>query len=114
MGTAVREALSCLHVPDSIRSAESVTRCETACGCRCDYVDFDVAVFTNILKDKVEAFGGITQYLDAQGSLFMKLQDEHRQRAVVNTDGAPSNKHCKSIAEKHFHGHTHTNSLDIY
>ena len=50
-------------------------------------MDFDVAVFTNILKDKVDAFGGITQYLDAQGSLFMKLQDPNRQRAVVNTDG---------------------------
>lgn len=53
-------------------------------------MDFDVAVFTNILKDKVDAFGGITQYLDAQGSLFMKLQDPNRQRAVVNTDGALS------------------------
>lgn len=53
-------------------------------------MDFDVAVFTNILKDKVDAFGDITQYLDAQGSLFMKLQDPNRQRAVVNTDGALS------------------------
>ena len=53
-------------------------------------MDFDVAVFTNILKDKVDAFGGITQYLDAQGSLFMKLQDPNRQRAVINTDGALS------------------------
>lgn len=53
-------------------------------------MDFDVAVFTNISKDKVDAFGGITQYLDAQGSLFMKLQDPNRQRAVVNTDGALS------------------------
>lgn len=55
--------------------------------CRCDYVDFDVAVFTNIMKDKVDAAGGITQYLDTQGSLFLKLQDPNRQRAVVNTDG---------------------------
>lgn len=59
-----------------------------ACCCRCDYVDFDVAVFTNIAKDKVDAFGGIKQYLDAQGSLFLKLQDDSRQRAVINTDGA--------------------------
>ncbi|KAL3149615.1 hypothetical protein ABBQ32_002384 [Trebouxia sp. C0010 RCD-2024] len=53
---------------------------------RCDYVDFDVAVFTNIAKDKVDAFGGIQQYLDAQGSLFLKLQDHVRQRAVINSD----------------------------
>lgn len=60
-----------------------------ACCCRCDYVDFDVAVFTNIAKDKVDAFGGIQQYLDAQGSLFLKLQDHVRQRAVINSDGVP-------------------------
>ena len=68
----------------------SNSKCGVACDFRCDYVDFDVAVFTNILKDKVDAFGGITQYLDAQGSLFMKLQDPNRQRAVVNTDGGLS------------------------
>ena len=55
--------------------------------CRCDYVDLDVAVFTNILQEKVDAFGGIAPYLDAQGSLFLKLQDSNRQRAVVNSDG---------------------------
>ncbi len=55
--------------------------------CRCDYVDLDVAVFTNILQEKVDAFGGIAPYLDAQGSLFLKLQDPNRQRAVVNSDG---------------------------
>lgn len=53
---------------------------------RCDYVDLDVAVFTNILQEKVDAFGGIAPYLDAQGSLFLKLQDPNRQRAVVNSD----------------------------
>lgn len=60
---------------------------------RCDYVDFDVAVLTNIMKDKVDAFGGITQYLDTQGSLFLKLQDPQRQRAVVNTDGEAPHAH---------------------
>ncbi|KAL0055346.1 hypothetical protein WJX82_010861 [Trebouxia sp. C0006] len=53
---------------------------------RCDYVDLDVAVFTNILQEKVDALGGIAPYLDAQGSLFLKLQDPNRQRAVVNSD----------------------------
>lgn len=67
---------------------EESNKCGDTCDFRCDYVDFDVAVFTNIVRDKVDAFGGITQYLDAQGSLFMKLQDPNRQRAVVNTDGA--------------------------
>ena len=55
--------------------------------CRCDYVDLDVAVFTNILQERVDALGGIAPYLDAQGSLFLKLQDPNRQRAVVNSDG---------------------------
>lgn len=55
--------------------------------CRCAYVDFDVAVFTNILQEKVDAFGGIAPYLEAQGSLFLKLKDPNRQRAVVNSDG---------------------------
>ncbi len=58
----------------------------SVCG-RCDYVDLDVAVFTNILQEKVDAFGGIAPYLDTQGSLFLKLQDPNRQRAVVNSDG---------------------------
>ena len=51
-------------------------------------MDFDVAVFTNILQEKVDAFGDMVRYLDTQGSLFLKLQDPNRQRAVINTDGA--------------------------
>ena len=51
-------------------------------------MDFDVAVFTNILQEKVDAFGDMARYLDTQGSLFLKLQDPNRQRAVINTDGA--------------------------
>ena len=55
--------------------------------CRCAYVDFDVAVFTNIMQDKVDAFGTMAEYLDSQGVLFRKLNDPSRQRAVVNADG---------------------------
>ena len=47
-------------------------------------------MFTNILKDKVDVHGSITEYLDVQGSLFLKLQDPDRQRAVINTDGQRS------------------------
>lgn len=50
-------------------------------------MDFDVAVFTNVLKDKVEEMGGIDAYLQAQAALFSKLQDPERQRLVVNIDG---------------------------
>ena len=84
-------------MPECLNHCISVMQSK-ACCCRCDYVDFDVAVFTNVTKDKVDEFGGIKQYLNAQGSLFLKLQDPTRQRAVVNTDGeraaALAHSHC--------------------
>ena len=55
-------------------------------------MDVDVAVFTNILKDKVDEFGGVDAYLKAQGCLFSKLQHA-RQRLVVNIDGTPRLAH---------------------
>ena len=55
--------------------------------CRANQVDVDVAVFTNILKDKVDEFGGIEAYLEAQNSLFSKIKDPQSQCLVVNIDG---------------------------
>lgn len=63
--------------------------------CRISEVDVNVAVVTNILKDKVDEFGGIEAYLQAQGVLLSKLQDEHTQRLVVNIDGALPARVCK-------------------
>ena len=55
--------------------------------CRANQVDVNVAVFTNILKDKVDEFGGIEAYLNAQESLFSKINDKDTQCLVVNIDG---------------------------
>ena len=56
-------------------------------GFRFDEVDVNVVVFTNILKDKVDEFGGIEAYLAAQGALLDKLQSPDTQLLVVNMDG---------------------------
>ncbi|KAK9805281.1 hypothetical protein WJX72_010844 [[Myrmecia] bisecta] len=53
---------------------------------RCDYIDFDVAVFTNLSRDHLDYHGTMEAYLEAKGSLFLKLNDASRQRAVINVD----------------------------
>lgn len=55
--------------------------------CRMDEVDVNVAVFTNILADKVEEYGGNDAYMEAQSKLLSKLTDEKTQCLVMNLDG---------------------------
>ena len=57
---------------------------------RCSEVDFDVAVFTNISEEQMKGFTKLETYLEAIGSLFLRLTNPERQVAVINIDGERS------------------------
>ncbi|XP_022157096.1 uncharacterized protein LOC111023902 [Momordica charantia] len=58
---------------------------ELACG-RCDEVDFDIAVFTNLTRDHLDFHGSEEEYRDAKAKLFKRMVDPDRHRKVVNID----------------------------
>uniref|UniRef100_A0A7N0V671 UDP-N-acetylmuramoyl-L-alanyl-D-glutamate--2,6-diaminopimelate ligase MurE homolog, chloroplastic n=1 Tax=Kalanchoe fedtschenkoi TaxID=63787 RepID=A0A7N0V671_KALFE len=53
---------------------------------RCDEVDFDIAVFTNLTRDHGEFPGTEEEYKDAKAKLFSRMVDPDRHRKVVNID----------------------------
>lgn len=53
---------------------------------RCDKVDFDIAVFTNLTRDHMDFHKTEEDYRAAKGRLFAKMVDPERQRKVVNID----------------------------
>ncbi|CAN1253864.1 UDP-N-acetylmuramoyl-L-alanyl-D-glutamate--2,6-diaminopimelate ligase MurE homolog, chloroplastic [Linum perenne] len=53
---------------------------------RCDEVDFDVAVFTNLTRDDSEFLGTDEEYRDAKAKMFARMVDPERQRKVINID----------------------------
>ncbi|KAF9613948.1 hypothetical protein IFM89_013483 [Coptis chinensis] len=53
---------------------------------RCDEVDFDIAVFTNLTRDHMDFHASEEEYRDAKGKLFARMVDPDRHRKVVNID----------------------------
>ncbi|XP_015570615.1 UDP-N-acetylmuramoyl-L-alanyl-D-glutamate--2,6-diaminopimelate ligase MurE homolog, chloroplastic isoform X1 [Ricinus communis] len=54
---------------------------------RCDEVDFDIAVFTNLTGDHLDSFHGTEEeYRDAKAKLFARMVDPERHRKIVNID----------------------------
>uniref|UniRef100_A0A2P2JCJ3 Uncharacterized protein n=1 Tax=Rhizophora mucronata TaxID=61149 RepID=A0A2P2JCJ3_RHIMU len=53
---------------------------------RCDEVDFDIAVFTNLMKDNLDFHGTEEEDRDAKAKLFTRMVDPERHRKVVNID----------------------------
>ncbi|CAA0838752.1 Unknown protein [Striga hermonthica] len=53
---------------------------------RCDEVDFDVAVFTNLTRDHSDFKGTEDEYREANARLFSRMVDPARHRKVVNID----------------------------
>lgn len=53
---------------------------------RCDEVDFDIAVFTNLTRDHLDFHGSEEEYRDAKAKLFSKMVDPERHRKIVNID----------------------------
>jgi UDP-N-acetylmuramyl-tripeptide synthetase len=53
---------------------------------RCDEVDFDIAVFTNLTRDHLDFHGTEEEYRDAKAKLFSRMVDPERNRKVVNID----------------------------
>ncbi|XP_022873849.1 UDP-N-acetylmuramoyl-L-alanyl-D-glutamate--2,6-diaminopimelate ligase MurE homolog, chloroplastic isoform X1 [Olea europaea var. sylvestris] len=53
---------------------------------RCDEVDFDIAVFSNLTRDHLDFHGTEEEYRDAKAKLFSKMVDPERHRKVVNID----------------------------
>lgn len=53
---------------------------------RCDEVDFDIAVFTNLTRDHLDFQGSEEEYRDAKAKLFRRMVDPDRHRKVVNID----------------------------
>ncbi|XP_022958474.1 UDP-N-acetylmuramoyl-L-alanyl-D-glutamate--2,6-diaminopimelate ligase MurE homolog, chloroplastic [Cucurbita moschata] len=63
-----------------------VSTAELARG-RCDEVDFDIAVFTNLTPESNLDFqGSEEEYRDAKAKLFRRMVDPDRHRKVVNID----------------------------
>ncbi|KAF5800797.1 putative acid--amino-acid ligase (peptide synthase) [Helianthus annuus] len=55
---------------------------------KCDEVDFDIAVFTNLSTDHLDTHGSEEEYKNAQLKLFGRMVDPTRHRKVVNIDDA--------------------------
>lgn len=53
---------------------------------RCDEVDFDIAVFTNLTRDHLDFEGSEEEYRDAKAKLFKRMVDPDRHRKVINID----------------------------
>uniref|UniRef100_A0A6M2F9N0 UDP-N-acetylmuramoyl-L-alanyl-D-glutamate--2,6-diaminopimelate ligase MurE homolog, chloroplastic n=1 Tax=Populus davidiana TaxID=266767 RepID=A0A6M2F9N0_9ROSI len=53
---------------------------------RCDEVDFDIAVFTNLTRDHLDFHGTEEEYKNAKAKLFARMVDPERHRKVVNID----------------------------
>lgn len=53
---------------------------------RCDEVDFDIAVFTNLTRDHLDFHATVEEYRDAMAKLFSKMVDPERHRKIVNID----------------------------
>ncbi|GAV83871.1 Mur_ligase domain-containing protein/Mur_ligase_C domain-containing protein/Mur_ligase_M domain-containing protein [Cephalotus follicularis] len=53
---------------------------------RCNEVDFDIAVFTNLTRDHSDFQGTEDEYRDAKAKLFARMVDPERHRKVVNID----------------------------
>ncbi|KAJ4955237.1 hypothetical protein NE237_012020 [Protea cynaroides] len=53
---------------------------------RCDEVDFDIAVFTNLTRDHMDFHGSDEEYRDAKAKLFARMVDPERHRKIVNID----------------------------
>ncbi|CAN4077715.1 unnamed protein product [Withania somnifera] len=53
---------------------------------RCDEVDFDIAVFTNLTRDHLDFHGTEEEYRDAKAKLFARMVDPTRHRKIVNID----------------------------
>lgn len=53
---------------------------------RCDEVDFDIAVFTNLTRDHLDFHGTEEEYRNAKAKLFARMVDPERHRKIVNID----------------------------
>ncbi|KAG0460556.1 hypothetical protein HPP92_020853 [Vanilla planifolia] len=53
---------------------------------RCDAIDFDVAVFTNLTRDHYDFHGTEEDYRDSKGKLFSRMVDPNRHCKVANID----------------------------
>ncbi|XP_050228495.1 UDP-N-acetylmuramoyl-L-alanyl-D-glutamate--2,6-diaminopimelate ligase MurE homolog, chloroplastic [Mercurialis annua] len=53
---------------------------------RCDEVNFDIAVFTNLTGDRLDFNGTEEEYKDASAKLFARMVDPERHRKIVNID----------------------------
>ncbi|XP_062029700.1 UDP-N-acetylmuramoyl-L-alanyl-D-glutamate--2,6-diaminopimelate ligase MurE homolog, chloroplastic [Rosa rugosa] len=53
---------------------------------RCDEVDIDIAVFTNLTGDHLDFHVTEEEYREAKGKLFSRMVDPERHRKVVNID----------------------------
>lgn len=53
---------------------------------RCDEVDFDIAVFTNLTRDHLDFLATVEEYRDAMAKLFSRMVDPERHRKIVNID----------------------------
>ncbi|KAL6177271.1 hypothetical protein ACLB2K_048797 [Fragaria x ananassa] len=53
---------------------------------RCDEVDIDIAIFTNLTRDHLDFHATEEEYKEAKGKLFSRMVDPERHRKVVNID----------------------------
>ncbi|MCO5557736.1 hypothetical protein L7F22_011307 [Adiantum nelumboides] len=53
---------------------------------RCNAVDFDIAVFTNLTRDHMDFHETEQNYMEAKGLLFAKMLNPLQHRKVVNVD----------------------------
>lgn len=53
---------------------------------RCDEIDFDIAVFTNLTRDHMDFQGTEEEYKEAKAKLFSRMVDPSHHRKIVNID----------------------------
>ncbi|XP_068645463.1 UDP-N-acetylmuramoyl-L-alanyl-D-glutamate--2,6-diaminopimelate ligase MurE homolog, chloroplastic [Aristolochia californica] len=53
---------------------------------RCDAIDFDIAVFTNLTRDHLDFHKTVEDYRDSKAKLFARMVDPERHRKIANLD----------------------------
>ncbi|CAD5184715.1 unnamed protein product [Musa acuminata subsp. malaccensis] len=77
MAKMVRSGTKALVMETSSEGLEQV---------RCNELDFNVAVFTNLTRDHLDFHGTMEAYKKSKGKLFANMVDPNRHRKVVNID----------------------------
>ena len=80
------------------------------------FIDFDVAVFTNLTPEHIEAHGSFEKYKEAKGKLFQSLEKSKKKKkiSIINLDDENAEYFLNFSADQKLgYGINHSNSSSI-